>query len=67
MIGFPQSEVHVEKLKEYGFGFDRLLFLTDLNEEDAGKEVTQRNTRSDGLKYDWEAEAEAAQKILTAA
>jgi hypothetical protein len=67
MIGFPQSEIHVEKLKEYGFGFDRLLFLTDLNEEEPGKEVTKRHSKSEGLKYEWETELETATKILTAA
>lgn len=67
MLGFPQSEIHVEKLKEYGFGFDRLLFLSDLNEEDVGKEVTKRNTYPDNIKYDWETEVETAQKILTVA
>jgi hypothetical protein len=67
MIGFPQSEIHVEKLKEYGFGFDRLLFLTDLSEEEPGKEVTKRHSKSEGLKYEWETELETATKILTAA
>lgn len=67
MIGFPQSEIHVEKMKEYGFGFDRLLFLTDLSEEEPGKEVAKRRGGADGLKYEWEAELETATKILTAA
>lgn len=57
----------MEKLKEYGFGFDRLLYLTCLNEEEPGKELIKRNTRPDALKYDWEVEDEAAKKILTVA
>lgn len=57
----------MEKLKEYGFGFDRLLYLTCLNEEEPGKELVKRNTRPDALKYDWEFEDEAAKKILTVA
>jgi hypothetical protein len=44
-----------------------LLFLTDLNEEEPGKEVIKRNSKPDGLKYEWEAELETANKILTAA
>lgn len=57
----------MEKLKEYGFGFDRLLFLTCLNEEEPGKEIVKRNTHPDSLAYNWEMEDEVAKKILSVA
>jgi len=65
MVGFPQTEIHVEKLKEYGFNFDRLLFLTDLNEEEPGKAIVDRYSGELQLGYDWEGESEVANKILT--
>ena len=42
MIGFPQTEKHCEKLKEYGVDFDRVLFLKDNSEENPGQELTDR-------------------------
>ena len=41
LIGFPQTAAHCEKLKEFNIDFDRILFLSEEeNEEDAGKEVS---------------------------
>jgi hypothetical protein len=34
LIGFPYTELHIEKLKEVGIGFDRIIYLNDLSEED---------------------------------
>lgn len=65
LVGYPHSELHVEKLKEYGFGFDRLLYMTCKDEENPGKEVVKRNTHPDSLQYVWEVEDEAGKKQLT--
>lgn len=64
LLGFPQTEVHVEKMKELGFSFDRIIYLTCKAEEEPGKEVTKRNSQPEGLQYSFEAEEEAARKIL---
>jgi len=66
LLGFPQSEVHAQKLKEAGIDFDRILSLADTNEEDAGKEVTARMIVND-RHYNFEAENEKAQKAINAA
>lgn len=29
LIGFPQTELHCAKLKEYGIEFDRVIYITD--------------------------------------
>ena len=34
MLGFPQTEAHIEKLKEAGIEFDRVIHLTDTSEEE---------------------------------
>lgn len=34
MYGFPQTELHITKMKEYGLVFDKIIYLTDTNEED---------------------------------
>ena len=69
MIGFPQTETHCQKLKEYNIDFDRILFLSEEeNEEDAGKEVTARMTEADGIGYDWAEElgvANALKQVIT--
>ena len=64
MIGFPQTELHCQKLKEYNIDFDRILFLTEEeNEEEAGKEVTARMTEADGIGYDWAEELGVANAL----
>jgi adenylate/nucleoside-diphosphate kinase len=67
LLGFPQTEIHVEKLKEFGFAFDRLIYLTCTKEEETGKEVVKRNTKIGEVEYSWEAEDEEAKKIRTVA
>ena len=64
LVGFPQTEEHVKKLKEAGLGFDRILFLTDNSEEDPGKEIRDRMNLIDDTAYDWDEELAAARKIL---
>lgn len=66
MIGFPDTELQTQKLKEYGFGFDKIIFLNDTSEEEPGKELARRfyaKKKSDFV-FEWEKENEAAQKVL---
>ena len=64
LLGYPQTEVHIQKLHEYGFGFDRVLFLNDTSEEDPGKEIRERMNLIDDHQYDWDEESAIAKKIL---
>ena len=61
LIGFPQTELHLAKLREHHFEFDKVIYLNDPSEEDAGKEVKERMVEN--MHYDWEVEAEKATKI----
>ena len=63
LLGFPQTEEHATKLKDHGIQFDRILFLADQSEEDAGKETKERMGQKD-MHYDWDAELESAQRAL---
>jgi hypothetical protein len=69
-LGFPQTELHATKLKEHGIAFDRVLYLTDPGDEEAGtpagKDVGARMVDVD-RHYDWEAEAGRAAAILAMA
>jgi len=65
-LGFPQSELHATKLKERGIEFDRILYLNDPSEENAGQEVKKRMQGVD-IHYDWDAENEKSGKILAMA
>jgi hypothetical protein len=48
LVGFPQTETHCAKLKEFNINFDRVLFLSEEdNEEEPGKEITKRMTEKD--------------------
>lgn len=65
LIGFPQTEAHCQKLKEFNIDFDRVMFLSEEdNEEEPGKEVTQRMTEHDGVAYDWASEIEMANALM---
>lgn len=70
LLGFPQTELHATKLKEHGIAFDRVLYLTDPGDEEAGtpagKDVGARMVDVD-RHYDWEAEAGRAAAILAMA
>ena len=66
LIGFPQTELHSQKMKDAGIEFDRILNLVDQSEEDAGKAVTQRMRLTD-MHYNWELEVEKANKMFTVA
>lgn len=62
MIGFPQTETHCNKLKEYNINFDRVLFLAEDgdDEREAGKDVTKRMSEKDEMTYEYAAELEIA-------
>jgi hypothetical protein len=64
MYGFPQTEMHITKLKEFGFVFDRICYLTDTTEEEPGREIKQRMAGKSDIAFDWEDENAKAQKIL---
>lgn len=66
LLGFPQSELHGTKMKEHGIEFDRILYLNDPSEENAGQEVKKRMLSSD-MHYDWDGEVEKSGKILAMA
>lgn len=63
LVGFPQTEQHCEKLKEYGLHFDKVIFLNDTSEEEAGKKIAERFATAD-IAYDWEVENAKAQAQL---
>lgn len=63
LLGFPQTDLHVTKLKEHGIQFDRILNLADTSEEDAGQEVRDR-MKTVSQYYDWEAEVARAGKVI---
>ena len=66
MIGFPQTETHCAKLREFNIDFDRIMFLSeDENEEEPGKDVTKRMTEIDETAYEFAAEVEIANAQMT--
>ena len=65
MLGFPETQDHIEKLKSHGIEFDKIIFLNDTNEENPGEEIRRRN---EGVElYDFDQENEIAQKTLALA
>jgi len=66
LLGFPQTEIHCQKLKDHGIEFDRILYLTDLSEEEPGKEIKARRAANNDLHYDWDLENERAAGVLKA-
>ena len=65
LIGFPETEVQIQKLKEHGLEFDRIIYLNDTNEEEPGAEIKKRMAEVE--LYDWDWEVENSQKILNLA
>ena len=63
LLGYPVNEANMNKLKEHGIEFDRILSLADQREEDIGKEVIERMTQQD-MHYDWEAEVAKVTKTI---
>ena len=66
LLGFPQTDLHAQKLKEAGIDFDRIISLADTSEEEPGKTIQARMVKND-MHYNYEVENEKAQKILNAA
>lgn len=62
LVGFPETQEHIEKLKGHGIEFDRIIYFNDTNEEDPGAEIRKRN--KDVELFDFEAENEFSQKVL---
>jgi hypothetical protein len=62
LIGFPETEEHINKLKEHFIEFDRIIYLGDTNEEEPGAEIKLRMKEEEG--YDWDWEFENSQRIL---
>lgn len=58
LIGFPETEEHINKLKDHKIEFDRILYLNDTSEEEPGVEIKKRMAKSE--LYDWDAELEAS-------
>jgi len=57
MYGFPQTEIHINKLKEFGFAFDRVCYFNDTTEEEPGREIKQRMAAlNSDMAFDWEDE-----------
>ena len=65
LVGFPQTETHCAKLAEFNIDFDRIIVLSEEdNEEEPGKDVTKRMTEEDGVAYDFASELEIANAQL---
>lgn len=64
MFGFPQTELHITKMKEYGLVFDRIIYFNDANEEEPGRDIKKRMVGRGDFVYDWEEENAKAQKVL---
>ncbi len=65
MVGFPETQEHIEKLKGHGIEFDKIIYLNDTNEEDPGADIKKRMKNVE--LFDFDAENEAAQKVLALA
>jgi adenylate kinase family enzyme/YHS domain-containing protein len=58
LLGFPETQDHIEKLKMHGIEFDKIIYLNDTNEENPGEEIRRRN---EGVElYDFDQENEIA-------
>jgi hypothetical protein len=65
LLGFPETQDQIEKLKTHGIEFDKIIYLNDTNEENPGDELRKRN---EGIElYDFDYENEVAQKTLALA
>lgn len=62
MVGFPETEDQLNKLKESGIEFDKVIYLADTNEDEPGAEIKKRMVNEE--LYDYDFENEFAQKIL---
>ena len=65
LIGYPETEEHINRLKAHGIEFDRIICLSDTNEEEPGAEIKRRMKDQDLFDWDWE--LENSNKILALA
>jgi adenylate/nucleoside-diphosphate kinase len=61
MLGFPQTQEQIEKLKEIGIGFDKILCLQDMDEENPGALLKER--KKDDEFYDLAYEMENSERL----
>lgn len=62
LIGFPESEEHLNRLKAHGIEFDSVLYLSDGNDEnEPGNDIRKR--MKDVELYDFDFEFEQSQKV----
>ena len=68
LIGFPQTETHCSKLKQFNIDFDRVIFISEEagegEDDEPGKQVSKRMTEADGSAYDWAAELDIANALM---
>jgi hypothetical protein len=58
LVGFPETQDHIDKLKAHGIEFDKIIYLADTNEEDPGSDIKKRMA---GVEfYDFDQENESA-------
>lgn len=65
LVGFPETQEHIEKLKAHGIEFDRIIYFGDTSEENPGDEIKKR--MKDEELFDFDYENEIAQKVLALA
>ena len=54
LINFPETEEHINKLKEHGLEFDKIIYLNDTNEDEPGTEIKTRMADIEMYDWDWE-------------
>lgn len=64
MYGFPQTEMHITKMKEFGIVFDKIIHLNDMSEEEPGKAIRDRMAGHGDFVFDWEEENAKSGKVL---
>ena len=65
LIGYPETEEQINRMKAHGIEFDKIIYLTDTNEEEPGQEVRKRMKEEELYDYDWE--FDNSQRILNLA
>ena len=57
LLGFPETQDHIEKLKGHGIEFDKIIYFNDTNEEEPGAEIKKRMEEVELFDFDQEIEA----------
>lgn len=63
LLGFPETDEQLTKLKEAGIDFDRVLLFVDQDEENPGAIVKEREREKGNLLYDYDADMENINRI----